>query len=344
MNHAAPPEFVAEPDINYLVKDYPGFLQVMYDRLSVLMPDWTERNPADVGVVLVEILAYIADQLSYRQDAVATEAYLGTARSRISLTRHARLVDYHVSNGTNARAFVHFDLAAGANVVLSKSSQVIPRVAGLPSVILRSDGLYPKAVPTSPLVFETMADCHLYSHHNRISFYTWSDADCCLPAGATRATLVGTLSNLAVGDVLIFREVLGPETGDPVDADPSHRWAVRLTSVISLGGNGLALTDPVTGTFITEIAWADADALPFALCVSSTADSEHDSTPLSDVSVALGNNVPADHGFTRGWEDIGRRPACAPGACRRRREAVAPTHRRRSRRRLTSSPRSRARR
>ena len=36
----------------------------------------------DVGVMLVDLLAYVGDQLSYYQDAVATEAYLGTARQR----------------------------------------------------------------------------------------------------------------------------------------------------------------------------------------------------------------------------------------------------------------------
>lgn len=301
-----PPQFAAEPDINYLVKDYPGFLQVMYDRLAVLLPDWRERSPADIGVALVEILAYIADHLSYRQDAVATEAYLGTARSRISLRRHARLVDYLISEGTNARAWVHFDVAS--NIVLPKGSQVIPRIAGLPPVILRGDAAYAKTFSGMPIVFETMADGHLHSLHNKISFYTWSDADCCLPAGANNATLAGTLSDLAAGDVLIFEEVLGPKTGDAMDANPLHRWAVRLTSVEMLGGNGLPLTDPVTNAAITEIGWADADALPFALCVSSTADSEHNFTPLADVSVALGNNVPADHGFTRGWEVLGTVP------------------------------------
>ena len=48
----------------------------MLDRMAVLMPAWQERNPADLGVALVEALAYSADQLSYQQDAVATEAYL----------------------------------------------------------------------------------------------------------------------------------------------------------------------------------------------------------------------------------------------------------------------------
>src|SRR2546427_6685807 len=46
-----------------------------------------------------ELLAYVGDYLSYQQDAVATEAYLGTARRRVSVRRHARLVDYLVHDG-----------------------------------------------------------------------------------------------------------------------------------------------------------------------------------------------------------------------------------------------------
>ena len=44
------------------------------------MPDWQERHVPDIGVALVELLAYVGDYLSYYQDAVATEAYLETAR------------------------------------------------------------------------------------------------------------------------------------------------------------------------------------------------------------------------------------------------------------------------
>ena len=74
------------------------------------MPDWAERNPADLGVALVEVLAYVADHLSYRQDAIATEAYLGTARRRVSVRRHARLVDYPMHDGCNARTWLHVRL------------------------------------------------------------------------------------------------------------------------------------------------------------------------------------------------------------------------------------------
>src|SRR5205814_4383909 len=77
----APPHTCAEPvrpepDIDYLAKDYTSFRRLMLDRLAQLVPNWNARTPADVGVTLVELLAYAGDQLSYFQDAIATEAYL----------------------------------------------------------------------------------------------------------------------------------------------------------------------------------------------------------------------------------------------------------------------------
>jgi len=53
-----PPVIGARPDIDYLAKDYQGFRRLMLDRLSLLVPGWTERSAADLGVVLVELLAY----------------------------------------------------------------------------------------------------------------------------------------------------------------------------------------------------------------------------------------------------------------------------------------------
>jgi hypothetical protein len=106
-----PPEPQSKPDIDYLAKDYTGFRRLMLDRLNLLTPGWTERSPADAGVALIELLAYAADNLSYRQDAIANEAYLATARNRVSVRRHARLVDYVLHDGCNARVWVHVAVA-----------------------------------------------------------------------------------------------------------------------------------------------------------------------------------------------------------------------------------------
>src|SRR3989442_627943 len=99
-----------QPLIDYMAKDYQSFRQLMLDRLSATLPGWQERHAPDLGIALVEALAYVADYLSYYQDAVATEAYLGTARQRISVRRHARLLDYVLHEGCNARAWVHCDV------------------------------------------------------------------------------------------------------------------------------------------------------------------------------------------------------------------------------------------
>lgn len=79
-------------EVSYLSRDYEGLRQLMLDRLSVTLPAFTERHVPDLWVTLVELLAYVGDDLSYYEDAVATEAYLQTARRRISIRRHARLL------------------------------------------------------------------------------------------------------------------------------------------------------------------------------------------------------------------------------------------------------------
>ena len=96
----------AEPALNYLAKDYESFRQLMLDRMATTIPAWQERSPADLGVSLVEALAYAADHTSYFQDAVATEGHLPLARLRTSVLRHARLLGYQATEGANARTLV----------------------------------------------------------------------------------------------------------------------------------------------------------------------------------------------------------------------------------------------
>ena len=300
------------PDINYLAKDFEGFRQIMLDRMAVLVPAWTETHAADMGMAMVEALAYVADRLSYQQDAISTEAYLGTARSRISLRRHARLVDYRIGEGSNAHAWV-FLKAMTDQVDVPAGSLFYTRVPGLPPAAISGDAVAaPLAKSTQP-VFTAMRGTRLFTEQNQMDFYTWGDAGCCLPPGATTATLVGNLTTLGCGTVLIFEEVLGPGTGSADAADPSHRCAVRLTSVAYGDSNNNPLTDPLTGESITQVEWSDADALPFALCLSSTiVDPVTGSRLVSNISVARGNVLPADHGICVGPESLGTVPSAPP--------------------------------
>lgn len=229
-----------EPEIDYLARDYGSFRQLMLDRMSLVLPDWRERNPADLGVALVELLAYVGDRLSYQQDAVATEAYLGTARRRVSVRRHARLLDYAMHDGCNARAWVQVALRPGApadGVRLSRGTPLLTRLAELGVEVRPDSADHDQALARGPEVFETLHDELLFPAHNTLPFYTWGARDCRLPEGATAATLRGAYPELKAGDVLVFQEVRGPRTGEPGDADPARRHAVRLTSVDATGSD-----------------------------------------------------------------------------------------------------------
>ena len=303
----------APPDIDYLAKDYGAFRQLLLDRLAVLLPDWRESHVPDLGIALVELLAYTGDYLSLFQDAVATEAYLDTARRRISLRRHARLVDYRVHEGCNARTWVaiesdtDFDCDPADVAVLTSPDPWID--AAIPHAWEELAGidssLYEVFEPLRP---STPGSIRIRTGLSRIRIYTWGDAQCCLPKGATSATLLNEgwqgrdrpLADLRAGDILIFEEVLGPTTGRPEDADPAHRWAVRLTEVSADRVDELLRDDPCSrdGCHVVHVSWRKEDALPFPLCLSTRRDPPW-CDDLTDVSVARGNVILVDHGRTR---------------------------------------------
>ena len=286
-----PPAPAPAPQIDYLAKDFTGFRRLMLDRLNLLSPGWSERSAADVGVALVELMAYAADNLSYRQDAIANEAYLATAHKRVSVRRHVRLVDYALHDGCNARAWVHFRVSG--DLTLPARTPLLTRSIALPTELVPASKNVRDALDAGALVFETAAEAELFVEHNRFDLYTWGDRACCLPRGATRATLRGAYPQLRVNDVIVFQELVSPTTGLAEDADPTRRWAVRLTRVqLSVDPCGqLFDLPPIDGPLpLTEIEWDAADALPFALCVSVC------DQPGLVVSAALGNMVLADHG------------------------------------------------
>ncbi|MGC2620731.1 MAG: putative baseplate assembly protein [Acidobacteriaceae bacterium] len=319
------PDLPTTPPINYLAKDYGSFRTIMLDRLNQLLPNWGATSEADMGIALTELVAYVGDRLSYYQDAVATEAYLATARRRVSLRRHAMLVDYHVHDGCNARAWVQVttNANAGTPVFLDRTvTRFYTYAPGMPGTLAVGANQEPAALIAGVQVFEPLADALVSSELAEMKFYTWGNSNCCLPQGATEATLIDTYTNLQPGDVLIFKEVKGPLTGVEADADIRHRCAVRLTAVLTQDSKGKAIVDPLIDTSgnaitgsgqtaqpITEIQWAQEDALPFPVCISSTyLDEDSDSHPVDNVSIALGNIVLADHGLTMPSASLGTVP------------------------------------
>ncbi|MFE5195053.1 putative baseplate assembly protein [Streptomyces sp. NPDC056601] len=302
-------DFPAAPVIDYTARDYDTIRKLLLDRLALTTPDRVERNPADLGVTLVELLAYTGDQISYQQDAVATEAYLDTARRRVSVRRHVRLIDYAMHDGCTARAYVTVQtagdtaLAPGTFRFASVDVRTLdPHDRPEPGTVIDENDLGDLDERGSVEVFEPVVAAdplELKVAHNRIRLWTWGGEVCTLPTGATSATLRDEWDDpetcrerrlaLRPGDVLVLEEVKGPRTGTPGDSDPRHRQAVRLTSVAP----GV---DRIEDQPVLEVTWGAEDALRFPLCLTTRGG--RDCLPVEDVTLARGNVVLVDHGRT----------------------------------------------
>ena len=169
---ACPPQALIQPDLSYLAKDFASFRQLLTDRLTLIMPSWQETHEPDLGVAVVELLSWVGDELSYYQDAVGTEAYLQTARQRISVRRHLTLIDYRLHDGCNARAWVCVELSPDSGPVTLEPGDIAfittPNVALPGQALLWSD--LSAADPGSYQVFEPLipGEVVIYPAHSEM--------------------------------------------------------------------------------------------------------------------------------------------------------------------------------
>lgn len=248
------------PPIDYLAKDFDSFRRALSDFSAVRYPAWQERSRADFGVMFMEALSAVADDLSYQQDRVAAEAWLETATRRRSLVRLARLVDYEPGVATAAMTTLQFQMLADG---------AIPR--GIVVGSLAPDG--------SGVEFETgcsLVDERLYEARvawNELRAHWFDDGQRCVPVGATDLYVVRPGAPLARGQQVLV------EHASPA-GDPPQR------AIVELAANPVDSVDPLFGpsggTPLTHLVWRPEYALPFALDLART--------------TVHGNLVPATHG------------------------------------------------
>lgn len=282
---ACPPLEGDLPPIDYLAKDFLSFRRALSDFSVQRYPEWAERSEGDFGVMVMEALSALADDLSYTQDRIAGEASLDTATQRRSIVRHARLVDYEPRPATSARVLLQCNVRGG------------PVASGL---LVSAAGAAGAQVD-----FETgtgLADRTNYTVDARwnapIAPYWWDDGDRCLRAGSTEAWVAGHGFGFVEGQALLI-DTAGATSADPhvrqvVHLTPSRPgrldWAVEEADPLFADGGGPAR--------VTHISWRPDDAL----------QADHDLTRTQ----WAGNIVPATQG--RRYGDAFAIGAPPPGA------------------------------
>jgi hypothetical protein len=227
--------------IDYLAKDYSSFRQALLDFVPTRPVSWTERSEADMGMMLLELFAYTADNLSYMQDRVASEAFLSTATQRRSVAGHLQLIGHQMDDGVAASTFLRFlvndahDLRAGS------------RVSNRPKT------------DTEPFIhFETLADARLDPAKNAMALYTWGNDNCCLPSTALNMALKGRHSELKPGDYLLIE-------------DKANRELVRLVAPPEIDLPPFPPQSPPgspPSEAITIVRWSQATPLQHDYCAS----------------------------------------------------------------------------
>jgi hypothetical protein len=289
--HICPPDARVDFPVDYRARDFWSFRRALLDFAAQRYPDWQDRLESDLGMVLVELLSALGDNLSYANDRIAREHTLEDASQRRSLRHLAALVDYPLDNGSGASAWI--DVEANAPGLLN---------AGTPVTDARNQLVFELGRGLS----DTGVQFAVSNARNGFSPYLWDEDATCLAAGSVRLTLSGNHAVSFLPDAAIDPAgkwvLLKTVPTDP--ARPDRRSAVRVVRATDT-------VDPLNGSPITEIEWDEPTAFELDL----------------ETLVVRGNLVPATCGETRPviYFRIGPAPLGAP-VQQRAIERVGPNH------------------
>ena len=284
-----PPAPLPLPAIDYLAKDFDSFKHTLISAMQQRVPEWTPTSEADLDQVLIDLIAADADELSDFQDRTLNEAYLASARQRVSLARHARLMDYHIHQGNQAATWLALEVSAAVT---------LPAGFGVWTGSAWQN--------TDSHIFVTGAEVDCDPLLNTLSLYTWGDSVTALEAGTTGADLALpaplnaanaadaiTLRDLLNSNAprrLLIQETLNPETGTVNGRNPRARQLLQLLD------NAEAVFDPmagVAGEWCVRVHWRDADRLLRRYCFITRCDL---ALPNAGVSRFHGNLARITHG------------------------------------------------
>ncbi len=138
------------PAINYRVGDYLLFRDKLLRPApgETQLTGWQPGAQGDLAVQMIEWWAYLADILSFYNERIANEAYLGTAILPESVNHLVQLLGYRPRPALGSKVILAGLLAAGARVpvALPKGMQVQskPAPGGAPQVFELDAGSRPE--------------------------------------------------------------------------------------------------------------------------------------------------------------------------------------------------------
>jgi hypothetical protein len=85
-----------ENQLKYTSRDYVSIKSDLTDAINAVTSNWTSREESDPGIMLLNLMAYLGDNLSFNMDMQAIEMYLPTVTQRKNIKKILALIGYKV--------------------------------------------------------------------------------------------------------------------------------------------------------------------------------------------------------------------------------------------------------
>ena len=230
-----------QPSVSYRAGTWATFKESLLARLSSsdypALARLKTRDDDDFSIAFLDATAMVLDILTFYQERLANESYLGTATQSRSLTELSRLIGYQPSPGVSSSVYVAFTLKAAPGQPPDPTAPAITIPAGTQVQSVPAQG-------QTPQVFETFADIPAKPEWNALAVQTaapWQPG-----AGSTSMYLQGTSTQLNPGDSLLILGVARETWAvNPVGDTPPRDWDVVVVNQVQ--------ADTIRN--ITYVAW-----------------------------------------------------------------------------------------
>lgn len=221
-------------NLDYTDKDFSSIRARLFNLIGSVFPDWTDREIANFGNILVELFAFTADVLLFYQDNQARESRLSDAQLRRSVLALAKMLNYTPEGNAAATAdvLITLDRVPTTSVTLAagrtyETSDVASRV--------RFQQLFDVTIPAGldpPQVFVQVE----HSTDASESFVSNGTPDYTITLTSTPyldGSLVVSATNGAFTQVDNFLESTASDHHYTVSVDENGRATVRFGSGIN---------------------------------------------------------------------------------------------------------------
>jgi hypothetical protein len=274
-----------QPALDYTTKDFDGFVQVAQNWALSTDPAWGDLSPASTEQMLLELLAHHAEMLSLHQDRVAQEAFIDSARERLSLRRHAAFLGLSLDEGACASTVVAIDVAPGQAGFLPAGSRIV-----------RNEGqgrITATFVTATDAALDSLWNAGLSGPADRGSLRpaAWPGAvDASLPGGATSLLLLGHGLGLLPGQRIALVQGLSSHVAQlqAVEEIEAPGWANDpAPAAVAPAPQPLTLLRWDTPTAVPFVPWRDPVREPFLL-TANLVDALHGETRRASNREAAG--------------------------------------------------------